>query len=102
MSKYVKGPWILDDGSHDDLVDAEYHFIDAGSGCIATDDPGFGIAGCMSIHDARLMAAAPDLLEALQAITDQLECIGDTRPHKDGQFIEAARAAISKALGGQP
>lgn len=52
-----------------------------------------------AIDRARLFAAAPDLLEALQAITDQLERVGDTRQHKDGQFIEAARTAIAKATG---
>lgn len=53
--------------------------------------------GVFGAADARLIAAAPDLLEALLSITDQLERIGDTRPHKDGQYIEAARAAIAKA-----
>jgi hypothetical protein len=47
----------------------------------------------------RVVLAAPDLLEALIAITDQLERIGDTRPHKDGRFIDDARAAIAKATG---
>ena len=49
--------------------------------------------------NARLIAAAPELLEALIAITNQLERVGDDRPHKDGQFIEDARAAIAKATG---
>ena len=31
---------------------------------------------------------------ALQAIADQLERVGDTRPHKDGEFINDARIAI--------
>jgi len=43
-----------------------------------------------------------DLTEALQAITDQLERIGDTRPHKDGRYIEDARAALAKSLGAAP
>lgn len=43
------------------------------------------------------LAVVDELLDALIAITDQLERIGDTRPHKDGQYIEAARAAIAKA-----
>jgi hypothetical protein len=47
--------------------------------------------------DAQLMAADPVLLEALIAITDQLERIGDTRIHKDGSFIAAARDAIDVA-----
>ena len=99
MSKYVKGPWILDDGSHDDLVDAEYHFIDAGSGCIATDDPGFGIAGCMSIHDARLMAAAPDLLEALQDLIGWVPSSSHWHTDAPMKTLERARAAIAKATG---
>lgn len=49
--------------------------------------------------NARLIAAAPELYAALEAITDQLERIGDTRPHKDGQFIDDARAALKKAQG---
>jgi hypothetical protein len=51
--------------------------------------------------NALLIAAAPELLEALRAITDQLERIGDTRYDKDGQYIDAARAAIAKATGEQ-
>ena len=99
MSKYVKGPWILDDGAHDDLVDAEYHFIDAGSGCIATDEPGFGIAGCMSIHDARLMAAAPDLLEALQDLIGWVPSSSHWHTDAPMKTLERARAAIAKATG---
>ena len=56
-------------------------------------------AGEFKEADARLIAAAPELLEALIAITNQLERVGDDRPHKDGQFIEDARAAIAKATG---
>src|SRR5262245_29756612 len=49
--------------------------------------------------NALLIQAAPDLYAALKAITDQLERIGDLRPHKDGQFIEDARAALARADG---
>lgn len=50
--------------------------------------------------NAALIAAAPELLDALIAIADQLERVGDTRQHKDGQFIDDAREAIAKATGG--
>lgn len=53
----------------------------------------------MAGPNARLIAAAPELLAALVSITDQLERVGDTRPSKDGQFIDEARAAIAKASG---
>lgn len=48
-------------------------------------------------ENARLIAAAPDLLVALEAITDQLERIGDSR--KDAPFIRSARAVIAEAKG---
>ena len=44
-----------------------------------------------------LRAVNAELVEALVVITNQLERVGDTRPHKDGQFIDDARAAIASA-----
>lgn len=37
-----------------------------------------------------------EAVAALREITDQLERVGDTREHKDGQFIDAARAVVAK------
>lgn len=45
--------------------------------------------------NARLADAAPDLLAALEAITDHLERIGDSL--NDVPFIRSARAVIAKA-----
>lgn len=47
--------------------------------------------------NAILIAAAPELLEALESIADQLERVGDSR--KDRPFVESARRAIAKAKG---
>ena len=50
-----------------------------------------------SLANARLIAAAPDLLEALRDITDLAERYG-VGEHCDGNIL-AARAAIAKAEG---
>ena len=44
-----------------------------------------------------LLAERDALREALWSITDQLERVGDTRMHKDGQFIADARAALGQS-----
>jgi hypothetical protein len=61
-------------------------------------DGGWTAAG-MSAYASRLERHNADLIEALQMIADVLERVGDTRPHKDGQYIDAAREAIAKATG---
>ncbi len=50
--------------------------------------------------DMRLMAAAPDLLEALQKISNGQEMTGDfTHVETVLRYQEIARAAIAKATG---
>jgi hypothetical protein len=48
--------------------------------------------------NARLIAAAPDLLEALQALANMAESF-PSELHKDHPDVIAARAAIAKATG---
>ncbi|WP_434513806.1 hypothetical protein AB6Q56_14590 [Dechloromonas sp. ARDL1] len=60
-------------------------------------DGGYLIAECPAnignrIEDARLIAAAPELLDALIAITDESVCLKSA-------IVEQARAAIAKATG---
>lgn len=47
--------------------------------------------------NARLIAAAPELLEALQCIAEA--CAWDTYGNPGYENLEAAKAAINKALG---
>lgn len=59
---------------------------------------------CKSMEDARLIAAAPDLLEALEALlshTADLDPMQGYRPEEDFSAVKQARAAIAKATGEQ-
>lgn len=53
--------------------------------------------------NARLIAAAPDLLEALEEIAEYLEGCADADvegPNREMRLFMTARAAIAKATGG--
>lgn len=85
-SNHTPGPWRLHDMERATVV--------AGK-------PGGEIANCLNgfgdqAANAHLIAAAPELLEALQWIADEIgDPVTPTRPSVDA--IQAARAAIVKA-----
>ena len=99
-TKHTPGPWKLTCASR-----------------AVTSPSGWDIArmpvhtGPITIDDmtanARLIAAAPELLAALQKLTDQADWVDlnvlskDLRGYRLIHEIVAARAAISKATGGQ-
>lgn len=87
MTKHTKGPWnqprYLIYASH--MAKAEYPIHAKNRGLIAK---------AYREADARLISAAPDLLEALQDILDT--------GFAGGPQAKRARAAITKATGGQP
>lgn len=71
--------------------------VDLGSINEALDlDPDDGGAEPILAAISDLLSEREALRDALQAITDQLERVGDTRMHKDGQFIADARAALNR------
>lgn len=100
--KGTKKPWRIadDDPTFSALASDTYHQIKAGGGYHDDEvNAGFGIQGFMSIHDAKLIAAAPELLEA---VCELVKCVVELEQHYDfdsDTIVEDARAAINKALG---
>ncbi len=88
--KGTPGPWEITDYVESNRYTASETYHHIGAGKWFHDDysnTGFGLSGYMSIHDAKLIAAAPDLLEALIELRKLVT-------HHD-----QADAAINKALG---
>lgn len=105
-AKHTPGPWTMDDHQAGDC----YAYVIPGSGSILGTicrvDISWDSYG-QSIADARLIAAAPDLLEALQALFANMlaqDLANEAKRPTEGEFIAcmaAANAAIAKATGGQ-
>ena len=110
MSKHTPGPWEAKHrAGHDNQYRTE--IFSAEHGGIATcawtpKNCGNGVTGTYREANARLIAAAPDLLEALQAARSELWRLLDAKgihPKDIRQWPEAlkADAAIAKATGEQ-
>lgn len=82
MSNHTAGPWEVGVADWSENGDARYSLVGVKEICI---------------NDARLIAAAPDLLEALQGLVKAVFDGYSERIYAD-QII-SARAAIAKALG---
>lgn len=97
---HTPGPWIECAPEVGGVISENYRLITGGAECEAqADDTSqwgrecLRISGYISPANARLIAAAPDLLEALK----ELVAISD-RKH---DAWDKAHAAIAKATGGQ-
>ena len=88
---YTPGPWA----AKPSMLRAVC--ITSASGPVATTSSASYVSREINIANARLIAAAPELLAALQAVADYWTG-GDVPPDIDA----AMRAAISKATGGTP
>lgn len=63
--KHTPGPWDLDHPRDGHITGDDYHIISAGCGFFAAGASGFRLTGFASEADARLLVAAPELLDAL-------------------------------------
>lgn len=66
-----------------------------------------GKGGSKAYHEmfkanARLIAAAPELLEALQVVVENWSSQFERQGHAAPKWAQQARAAIAKATGAQP
>lgn len=101
-TQWTPGPWLLDQHSLG-VVDEYYHSIWAGAGMPATDErpgaDGFHITGYMSAAEARLIAAAPELVEALEGLMQMRDAAlrGEIVPEiNEQEFIPKVRALLSR------
>lgn len=90
--KHTPGPWVIGDGyiewyHNDDYSGAPDAIVGPNGECVV----GSSEWTHLNPHDARLIAAAPDLLAALKAVV----AVAD----RDTEEFNAARAAIAKATG---
>lgn len=93
MSEHTPGPWTLSRnlGPWTSSAGHVHHTIERGShGCINVEQS----AGDEAEANARLIVAAPEMLEALRTIVDRSVLGAPGNP-----FGEQARAAIAKATG---
>lgn len=91
--KYTPGPWFVCPDSLT-VCDKRVWFDEAGAR--HGDTPNMVIKA-VSAADAALIAAAPELLEALEQAVTSMQDSGYPNSHV---AVRAARAAIAKATGG--
>jgi len=109
VSAHTPGPWLHDHREGDNgYFNTEVFSPNDSWGVIATlawvpQPLGNGVTGTYREANARLIAAAPDLLSALQGL-DEAYCraglpLSRSERHEDRTRLIAARAAIAKATG---
>ena len=100
--KHTAGPWVLgesSDGRHFRAVNAREHSELATVVWVMEDDDMEGAQSPECEANARLIAAAPDLLEALEMCTKAMASVlPDFNPYDQAAY-DKARAAIAKAKG---
>ena len=86
---WTPGPWRVEQGSHNDLD--VFNILGPG-GCLIAEVPNYD-GGTTSEDDAALIAAAPELLEALESIVGTSGFVASEENH------QKALIAIAKARG---
>lgn len=101
MSKHTPGPWTIEEYGDGDLPALAIHKDSETRVCFMATPGSHGDPATIAA-DARLIAAAPDLLAALRACVNNLAPYGDEDAIESGSIgncLRRARAAIAKARG---
>ena len=101
MSKHTPGPWTAVKNSAYWEIDGPDDFGGVADTCASSaGEPDFGRSMALGEANARLIAAAPDLLSACRGL---LDAIHDSMTHESQNHhreqIDAAFAAVEKAEG---
>lgn len=102
---HTPAPWIESAPNIEGIVDQNYRRIAGGCGFTPDDDEpdlqGFQLTGFIRPEDARLIAAAPELLGALKALALQTSDWTAEEIRKNGMetTLNMMRTAIAKAEG---
>jgi hypothetical protein len=97
MNKHTAGPWLYREDS------AQCPYIASDKKTMIADINHVYVPKSEVYANAHLIAAAPDMLEALKDMIGILEDMMPRFKGYDGNWsVNAARAAIAKAEGGDP
>ena len=102
MNTHTPGPWTVGmNADHLPCVVADVGLPGSGFAVAHINKvPLFGKGGPAHEANARLIAAAPDMLKALKTVTEFMACtLEDDEKHPAWDDVRLARAAIAKAEG---
>ncbi len=105
MSKFTPGPWVVFNSAHDEqeivgvTSQADEHIDSDGDGADICEMANAGYLGQEQVEaNARLIAAAPDLYEALKALLHEVNeaGLGTAKDYGWPNALNKTRAALSK------
>ena len=96
MGKHTPGPWVVDESHINGSINAGKRHV-ALANFYNCHDEEMRVTRDQQKANTQLIAAAPDIYEALKIILEYP--YGDASPLEDPLVMERARAAIAKAEG---
>lgn len=102
MSAHTPGPWTADKLQDQSAFNIFMQGYGSAGASVHHCSNATNCMGSLEVEaNARLIAAAPELLAALQALADAVQTFTNATP-ADWSELAKANAAIAQATGGQP